>query len=749
MVDNKQQDYSESHLMAPNPQGHRQGHPQRPGSTNHELDARLVLYTLRRCWYWALPLGCMLGILAAFAVHATFTPMYQADHLLESNGDYVVFRGVMPSSANLAASERQLIYTDLVMDSVISDSKILGMLDVESTDEAKLLLRQQLRVTGAGTNSMFKISFLDPSAVASASVCNRIAESYLMQRERLESARIANLESWLAPSIDQWKNEVESHEARVRDLSKTSLGYDPSVRVEGLENDLTILGSLRRDLKNLIVEESILEAKVDMAGATETVSEPDTAPITVDDPPPAQIKAYVDSNREVMKIRALLAEKEREVRALESAGLETVRQDTYLKLQDAVSSTATKLTSLENSTEAEARTELKKQAVNVARRNREQQFVAQRDRDRQEYADYKRKLAEMKAQRAIVQNEYNLEKTRLETQGGVTADLLFAEEDREVAVGILAQLNERLAAIRTERRRGSGVQSLAVATAPLEPVEGMPLRKMLAAGGVGFLFPFALAFLMEFRSQRLGDASALASQPIAPILGEIARIPSKVGSTTRQRVFEESIDTLRANLMLSKDTSNVTTITVASSHSGEGKSSVASQLAISLAKACGETVLLIDADLRSPDQHDIFGLDMGEGLTRVLTGKVPLDDAVDKSLGNFVHVLPAGYMDMSPHRLLNQQALHKLLSESTETYRFVIVDTAPVLAAGETLAVAAETDATLVCVMRDLSRADAVVRTTRRLEAAGANVIGTVFSGVPTRQYSYRYGQYYKYLGNH
>ncbi len=179
--------------------------------------------------------------------------------------------------------------------------------------------------------------------------------------------------------------------------------------------------------------------------------------------------------------------------------------------------------------------------------------------------------------------------------------------------------------------------------------------------------------------------------------------------------------------------------------SGEGKSSVASQLAISLAKACGKTVLLIDADLRSPDQHDIFGLDMGPGLAKVLTGEVELKDAVDGSLGDLVHVLPAGRMGMSPHRLLNASAIRDLLDEALQHYSFVVVDTAPVLAAGETLAIASETDATLICIMRDVSRTDTLVRSSLRLEAAGANLVGTVFSGVPARQYAYRYGDY-RYL---
>ncbi|MGI9459260.1 MAG: polysaccharide biosynthesis tyrosine autokinase [Pirellulales bacterium] len=719
---------------------------QSPASGGDQV--RLVFYTLRRCWVWAVPLGCLFGLIAAYAVYYFFTPVFQASHLLESNGDYVVFRGTMPSSANLAASERQLIYTDLVLESVVLDPDILALLEAESTDEAKVKLREGLRVEGAGTNSMFKISFQDQVPSTASAVCNKIAESYLLQRERLESERIANLESWLAPSIDQWKEEVENHENRVRDLSKTSLGYDPTVRIEGLENDLSVLGTLRHDLKNLIVEESIMEAKVDMASTEKSLTDMDSRTPVVAEPTPTQIKIYLNSDRETTKARALLAEKEREVRAMESAGLETVRQDTFEKLKKSVTTAEQALATLEEQKTQEATTELKNQAIALATRQREAQTQERKEKDRLELDSLKRKLAEMKAQRAIVQNEYDLEKSRLETQGGVTADLLFAEEDRAVAVGILSQLNERLAAVRTETRRGSGVQSLAAATVPLEPISGTPLKKMLAAAGACFLLPFLLSFLVEFRSQRLGDATALSSQPIAPILGEIARIPTKSGASNKQRVFEESIDTLRANLMLSKETAGVRTIAIASSVSGEGKSSVASQLAISLAKACGETVLLVDADLRSPDQHDIFGLHMGEGLSRVLQGDAQLIDTVDKSLGDFVHVLPAGHLDMSPHRVLNPEALDALISTARDKYRFIVIDTAPVLAAGETLAVASKTDATLVCVMRDLSRADAVVRTTRRLEAAGANVIGTVFSGVPTRQYSYRYGQYYKYLGN-
>ena len=155
----------------------------------------------------------------------------------------------------------------------------------------------------------------------------------------------------------------------------------------------------------------------------------------------------------------------------------------------------------------------------------------------------------------------------------------------------------------------------------------------------------------------------------------------------------ESVDTLRANLFMSMDTKNTRSIAVASSMSGEGKSSVASQLALSIAKATGETVLLVDCDLRCPDQHDIFGLEMGAGLASVLAEEATLDQVIDTSLGDLIHVVTSGRLKCSPHRLICPAAMQNFVNKALESYRFVVLDTAPVLSAGETLAVEASASA--------------------------------------------------------
>ena len=92
---------------------------------------------------------------------------------------------------------------------------------------------------------------------------------------------------------------------------------------------------------------------------------------------------------------------------------------------------------------------------------------------------------------------------------------------------------------------------------------------------------------------------------------------------------------------------------------------------------------------------------------------------------------------------MNAKSVGDVVDRATAAYKYVIIDTAPVLSASETLAVSAAVDATLVCVLRDVSRMENVSRTTLRLEAAGANIAGTVFSGVAASRYAERYGDYH------
>ena len=669
--------------------------------------------------------------------------MFKASHMLEANQDYIVFENVLAESSNLEATEKQIILSDIVLDDVVSkaDIQAVGFSDpVQSVNT----IRDGLGIETAGTQTLLRITYADPDPNIAALVCNEVAASFLEQRERLDNRRVIDLESWLTPSIDLWKAEVQGHERRISELSKSTLGFDPNNPVESLEYDLSTLSNLRKEVQDMRVQESWLETAVTRQLDTNAAPFNLDEELLVPEPTNADIKRFVENSQEVTRQRGIVAEQETILRSLEKNGLKNLRQEYYNEVSRKVTEAEKKLASAREAAEAQAVKAISDDLRQAAERARTIASKKAVIKTKQDAVNAKEELAKLKARRALLEVEYDNERARLQQKGGNAVELLFAKEDREIAAQLLGMMQQRLAAIKIERRRGSGLHTVDAAKPPTRPVVPLPFKNMILAGLLGLAAPFSLGLLLELRAKRVSDAETLTAGNLAPF-GEVAKLPSKVGQGKRQRVFEESIDTLRANLMLSKQTKDARTVTVASSMSGEGKSSVSSQLAISLAKACGETVLLVDADLRSPDQHDIFGLEMGPGLAGVMAGDANLADAVDDTLGELVHVLPAGRMTLSPHRLLSSEGMRTLLDEALQNYKYVIIDTAPVLSAGETLAVAAQTDATLVCVMRDVSRSDAVLRSSKRLEAAGANVVGTVFSGVPSRQYAYRYGDY-RYL---
>jgi capsular exopolysaccharide synthesis family protein len=183
-------------------------------------------------------------------------------------------------------------------------------------------------------------------------------------------------------------------------------------------------------------------------------------------------------------------------------------------------------------------------------------------------------------------------------------------------------------------------------------------------------------------------------------------------------------------------------LAVCSAVAGEGKTSVASQLALSVARSTGERTLLIDADLRAPDLHHVFGVENDLGLTQVLGRRREAERAIATTWSDHVYLLPAGTLQTSPHKLFGDGGFDRLLAELRPIYRHIIIDTSPILSASESLVLAKAADAALLCVMRDASRIDQVRQAYERLASTGARPLGAILNGVPTGRYAYLYGNY-------
>jgi capsular exopolysaccharide synthesis family protein len=187
---------------------------------------------------------------------------------------------------------------------------------------------------------------------------------------------------------------------------------------------------------------------------------------------------------------------------------------------------------------------------------------------------------------------------------------------------------------------------------------------------------------------------------------------------------------------------------ITSAGPGEGKTTLASNLAL-IASHAGKTVVLVEADLRNPTLSAAFGIDNEVGLTDVLTGRKPIEGAVQEIAGERLHVLTSGPRAMTPSELLGSTAMVELLEELEARYDLVIVDTPPALPVTDALLIAVNTGGTVVVTRLSHTNRSALKKTVDALRKVNANLLGIVGNAAlqkEEQQYGYGYGYLYGYV---
>jgi capsular exopolysaccharide synthesis family protein len=261
--------------------------------------------------------------------------------------------------------------------------------------------------------------------------------------------------------------------------------------------------------------------------------------------------------------------------------------------------------------------------------------------------------------------------------------------------------------------------------------------KLAGAGGIGaFLFAVLAFSFNEFRSRKICSSDEVSRGLGLPLLGTVPALPAKARNPVAgqkadafwQSQMMESIDTIRTLLMHNARSNNTRVVMVTSAFAGEGKTSLASQLAASLARAWKKT-LLIDGDLRSPALHRLFEVPQEPGLSEVLRGELSASEAVRSTPLSRLWVLSAGQWDSHAVQALAQDNVRTILEELKQHYDFIILDSSPVLPVADALLLGQNVDGVLLTVMRDLSRTPALYAAEQRLQGLGIKTLGAVMIG--------------------
>ncbi len=334
--------------------------------------------------------------------------------------------------------------------------------------------------------------------------------------------------------------------------------------------------------------------------------------------------------------------------------------------------------------------------------------------------------------------------------GTITLELELARGALDRAQAVHDRIADRLLEIKTEIRAPARVELQEPARVSSIPVEKRPYRRMALFAAAGLCCPFGIAVLWEASRKRVFDAEQIRSTVNLPVLGEVACLPSQgllhwpgtAGRHTREaRIYEDSVDILSHNLAMAESLKHVHVLVIASAVPGEGKSTLASQLAAALARTQDERVLLVDGDFHAASIQAFFSVPDRAGLMDVLRAECDVDDAIELTDNPNLHVMIAGRRNGSMHHLVKNGRLTATMDQLRTEFRYIVVDSPPVLSAGDALAFGRMADATLMSVLRDVSQLPQVSLAVERLVSAGANPIGAVLGGVPSKTYTRHYGQ--------
>jgi capsular exopolysaccharide synthesis family protein len=291
------------------------------------------------------------------------------------------------------------------------------------------------------------------------------------------------------------------------------------------------------------------------------------------------------------------------------------------------------------------------------------------------------------------------------------------------------------------------------ASLPTTPYTPQPVRNLGLAAVLGLLLGIGIAVLRELLDTSISSADDVTQATEAPILGNIHHDPGSVklpaiDALSNASPWSEAYRVLRTNMQYVEVDHDQRVFVVTSSLPGEGKSTTATNLALTLALA-DQRVALVEFDLRRPTLAARLELDDAVGATSVLIGKVSLADAMQVHRHSGLKVLTSGPIPPNPAELLQSAAMGKMMQDLREDFDVVILDAPPLLPVTDAALLSAQADGAVVVVRHGKTTRDQLGHCIERLEAVDAKAVGVVINATPAkraaRAYSYSYGYGYGY----
>ncbi|AOS97208.1 Tyrosine-protein kinase ptk [Microbulbifer aggregans] len=590
----------------------------------------------------------------------------------------------------------------LASNEILSEEE-LRELKLESVTKA---VSENLTISPVRNTQLVKISFESESPELAAQVANTVAEVFIDSHLEAKLDMTKQATSWLNVRLEDLRVKLEDSEARLQAFQE-SQGLVDVAGVQGLAaqelNEITTqLIDARKELKQA---ESI-HALVQSRGTDVTAlsSLPEVLNHTVI----ANIKqAEIDASRKVSELARRYGPKHPKMIAA---------RDELESVQDKLRSEVRQLVSgIQNDYEtAQANVRALERELNAAKG------------DYQQISRKETRYNELKREVEVNRQLYNAFLTR------------FKETSE------------------TSGFEAANARLMDPAIAPRESAK--PKKKLIVALAfvVSAMLGVMLAFLIEALNDGIRNPDDVENKLAQRMIGMLPwvkhekdeRLSLSTFFDSANHQFSEAVRTLRTSLVLSHLETPATVISVTSSVPGEGKTTVAENLAFALAQM--EKVLLIDADMRRPSVGKDFGLPVYHpGLSNLIAGSNTLAECIHHDEKSGLDVMPAGAVPPNPQEMLSSPRFTKALQVLMDKYDRVILDTAPAQVVSDALVVSRVADSMLYVVKADSTRQKMITNGIGRLLQVGAKLDGVVLNQLDTSNKASYYGDYYGYEGEY
>jgi succinoglycan biosynthesis transport protein ExoP len=680
------------------------------------MDASSFANCLRRRWFLALSMGTIVALTTAGLLWFAFPETSQAIALFEVSSEQQTMLGDSRTMGNrdfdiLQRTQLAYLKSFFVLQAALRSPGIEALGVMAGEPNKTQWLMEELVPAFQGNSEILSISLVGETKYEAdlRKLVDAVSDAYLKEVVFEEEQRRLVVRDALQRSFtnlsEDIRNKLDSHNALAKEL-----GYvDPRRRdtdTEMLMRELTDAAKAKAD-----IEGKMAEVQTDYMVAEAQLKDPAAIDMMVDEMMSTDPNMSM-MNQELMQLNYML-----------NSQTETMKRGR--------SKEADRLTAqinAKNQQIAQYKARMKQQMSGEASGKPNPQLQSLRK-------EFQIRAGVLQSQAAALDKVITEKKERLDAKSQASVELEVGAAELEQLQQIAADMNLRLEEFDVEAVAPDRIRSIQKATV----TPGINASMRYSIVGMGFLGGLTLTCLgiayMEFRNRRLDGPEQVDEGLGIRVVGTLPALSARRMLDPDHPVvaqLTESIDSVRTLLMHDSTSKRRQVVLITSATTQEGRTTVASQLAASLARA-GRRTLLVDGDVRRPALHALFDVPLEDGLCEVLRAEVDVADVIRPTHAEGLWLLTAGYCDVDAiHALATEQmqpAFEKLRSE----YDFIIIDGAPVLGMSDALIFGQYCDGAILSVRRDFSQMPKINEAASLLRSVGVRMIGSVVNGVHSK----------------